>query len=324
MIALMQRSWSGALWCAVALLTACTTGSGTSPTSPSPPTSPTTQISPVTTAQPTPAPTTSTGPQQSAPTVVVPRRPEGLAALDLDEADLTGIAILRPSVQRVLPHDRTAVTEGLALLDDDSLVESTGFYGRSSRRIIELEEGGLGLVVRLQPELYGSGIALLEGTDPVEGIQFTRLEERVHRFDGTDLSLLSAERFEAEVNGVCSLSPEELAVSTSDGQVQLLATESLDVETTISPSAGATRLPPLNDLSCVEGAIWGVVGGTGVLAVVNAETGTVESLADLAALTPAGLASTDILSGLAYRPSSETWFVTGKRWDVLYEITLAP
>ncbi len=314
---------TGALWCAAALLTACTAVSDTTQTSP-PPTSPTTQISAVTTSPTTPTSTTSGDPQQSAPTVIVPRRPEGLAALDLNEADLAGITILRPSVQRVLPHDRTAVTEGLTLLDDDRLLESTGFYGRSSRRVIDLEEGGLGLVVGLQPELYGSGITLLEGTDPAQGIQFTRLEERVHRFDGTDLSLISAERFEAEVNGACSLSAAELAVATSEGDVQVVSADALDIRATVSPTAGSARLPPLHDLSCVDGAIWGIVGDTGVLALVNVETGTVESFADLAQLTPAGLASTDVLSGLAFRPSSETWFVTGKRWDVLYEITLAP
>ncbi|MBT8240841.1 MAG: glutaminyl-peptide cyclotransferase [Acidimicrobiia bacterium] len=258
----------------------------------------------------------------SPPTVIVPQRPEGLAALDLDEGDLDGVTVLQPAVQRVLPHDRTAVTEGLTLLDDERIVESTGFYGRSSRRVIALDEGNLGVVVRLQPEFYGSGIAILSGTDPVQGIHFTRFEERVLRFDGTDLSLLATERFGAEVTGACSLSPDELAVSTSEADIQLVSTASLEVRTTISPTAGSARLPALTDLSCRDGAIWGVVGETGVLAVVNAETGAVESLADLAALTPAGLASTDVLSGLAFRPSSETWFVTGKRWDVLYEITL--
>ncbi len=57
-------------------------------------------------------------PGQVTPTVVVPRRPAGLAALELDDTDLGGITLLQPSVQGVLPHDRTAVTEGLTLLDD--------------------------------------------------------------------------------------------------------------------------------------------------------------------------------------------------------------
>ncbi|MFW2382049.1 MAG: glutaminyl-peptide cyclotransferase [Acidimicrobiales bacterium] len=318
----MQRSWWGALCVTLAVLTACTTGSSTAATSSPPPTSPTTQISPVTTAQSTS--TTTDGQQPIAPTVIVPRRPEGLSALDLDDADLGAITLLQPSVRRVLPHDRTAVTEGLTLLDDDRLVESTGFYGRSSRRVINLDEGSLGLVVRLEPEIYASGVAQLKGSDPVEGIQFSRLEGRVQRFDGTDLSLASVERFDAEVNGVCSLSAQELAVSTSGGDIQLVSPTTLEARDTITPTVGSVRLPALTDLSCTDGAIWGVVGDTGVLALLSAETGVVESIADLSALTPAGLATTDALSGLAYRSSTETWFVTGKRWDVLYEISLAP
>ncbi len=256
--------------------------------------------------------------------MVVPRRPAGLAALELDEDDLGDITLLQPGVEGVLPHDRTAVTEGLTLLDDDRLLESTGFYGRSSRRVINLDEGSLGLLERLQPELYGSGIALVSGTNPPEGLQFTRLEERVHRFDPTDLSTSSIQRFEAEVNGACSLSDRDVAVSTSDGNVQIVSASSLEIGRSIAPTAGSVRLPALMDLSCVDGGIWGVVGDTSVIALMNAETGAVESFADLSELTPAGLASTDVLSGLTFRPSTDTWFVTGKRWDVLYEITLAP
>jgi glutamine cyclotransferase len=262
--------------------------------------------------------------EQAAPTVIVPRRAAGLAALDLDDDDLVDITLLQPFVQGVLPHDRTAVTEGLTLLDDDRLLESTGFYGRSTRRVINLEEGSLGLVERLQPELYGSGIALVIGSNPPEGLQFTSLEERVHRFDPADLSISSLERFEAEVNGACSLADGELAVSTSDGDIQIVAAASLEIGRSIAPTAGSVRLPALEDLSCVDGGIWGVVGDTGVIALMNAENGAVESFADLSELTPGGLASTDVLSGLTFRPSTNTWFVTGKRWDVLYEITLAP
>ena len=67
-----------------------------------------------------------------------------------------------------------------------------------------------------------------------------------------------------------------------------------------------------------------IVGTSSVVAQIDRATGAVSSLADLSELTPAGLATTDVLSGLAYRPSTDTWFVTGKRWDVMYEIALAP
>ncbi len=190
--------------------------------------------------------------------------------------------------------------------------------------MIGLDEGSLDLAERLQPELYATGIALVAGSDPAEGLQFTRLEGRVHRFDPTDLSIRSIERFEAEVNGVCSLDDQALAVSTSDGDIQIVSTTSLEIERSISPSAGSVRLPAFADLSCVSGEIWGIVGETSVIAGINAETGAVESFADLSELTPAGLAGTDVLSGLTFRPTTDTWFVTGKRWDVLYEISLAP
>ncbi len=314
-----EPSYATALLAGALAVTACTTGGSSSGSTTSTSLSTTTSFVTVTTAPPEDSTTTDPPAVAPAPTVVLPPRPVGVDGLDLDPVDLAQISVLTPSVEEILPHDRTAVTEGLALIDDSQLVESTGFYGRSTRRVIDLEGGDLVTRLSLAPELYATGVIVLNDE---EGLQFSRLEERVQRFRLDDLSLLDEQRLATEVNGACSDSESEVALSTADGEVLIVSTASLEVQATITPLVGEDRLPALGDLACVEDAVWGIVSGTSVVVEFDRTTGAVTSLSDLAGLTPAGLAATDVLSGIAFRPSSNTWFVTGKRWDVLYEISL--
>ncbi|NNE97297.1 MAG: hypothetical protein HKN24_14855, partial [Acidimicrobiales bacterium] len=248
----------------VVVLTACTTGNEPGSSRPLLPTNQTTLISTVTTADVPLTSSTSSSQGTSAPTVVVPQRPRGLSSLELTDEDLADIVLLSPSVQDVLPHDRTAVTEGLAFIDDQRLLESTGFYGRSSRRIINVTEGDLGSVVRLTPELYGTGIALLVGVDGPEGAQFTKHEGVMQRFNLDDLETTATVRLDAEINGACPLSENEIALSTADGGLAIVASPSLETLRTIDPVAGSTPLSTLTDLSCASGAIWAIVGTSSV------------------------------------------------------------
>ena len=60
------------------------------------------------------------------------------------------------------PHDGGAFTQGL-VLDNGTLYESTGLYGRSSLRQVELETGKVLRRVDLPPTLFGEGLALAGG-----------------------------------------------------------------------------------------------------------------------------------------------------------------
>ncbi len=323
----MQRVHHGPLGPLVVVLClwaiGCTTPSEP-PTSSTPTTTTTTSIVTVTTAPPSTTDTTVGSQPAAAPTVVVPGRPPGLEILNLEDIDLEAeeVTVLNPSVVEVFPHDRTAVTESLAMLSETELIESTGFYGRSSRRVIDLTAGDLVQSTGLEPELYASGISTTGDGSGAVGLQFTQREQIVQRFNLTDLSLLSEERLSVEVYGACTISPSQTAVSTSSGEIHLLSSSTFEVIETLTPLLGDQPLPTLADLSCDNETIWAVLGATGGIAQLSIDTGKVVALADLSGLTPAGLAETDVLSGLTYRPSTETWFVTGKRWDVLYEITL--
>lgn len=255
--------------------------------------------------------------------MIVPTRPGGLDALGLSAANLSGVNILRPSVVALLPHDQNAATEALDFNTQGQLLESVGLHGRSSRRILDIENGDLLAQVRIRPEIYATGIATL--SDEVS-LQFSRLEELVSVFDPATLALDEERSYPFEVSGACVLdggSAPTVVVSHPDSQLSFISADTLELERSVEPTAGTLRLPALTDLHCDGDTVWGIVGNTGVVVRIDATSGQLLALTDLATLTPAGLGSKDVLSGLAYREASSTWFVTGKRWDVLYEVSLA-
>src|SRR5689334_1826150 len=58
------------------------------------------------------------------------------------------------------PHDPQAFTQGL-LWHDGKLFESTGLYGRSSVRRVELTSGRVEAQSPLAPSIFGEGLALV-------------------------------------------------------------------------------------------------------------------------------------------------------------------
>src|SRR5271157_1714811 len=64
------------------------------------------------------------------------------------------------SVVNVYPHDTNAFTEGL-VIDNGFLYESTGLYGNSTLRRVDLETGEVLQVLNLQPQYFGEGIAVI-------------------------------------------------------------------------------------------------------------------------------------------------------------------
>ncbi|NNF56529.1 MAG: hypothetical protein HKN03_19045 [Acidimicrobiales bacterium] len=233
--------------------------------------------------------------------------------------------ILRPSVVALLPHDQGAATQALDFNLQGQLLESVGLHGRSGRRILDMDNGDLLAQERIRPEIYATGIATL--SEEVS-LQFSRLEELVSVFDPITLALEEERSYPFEVNGACVLEGEPsgptVVVSHPDSQLSVISGETFELQRSIEPVAGTQRLPPLTDLQCDGDAVWGIVGNTGVVVKIDVTTGQLLGLTDLATLTPAGLGSKDVLSGLAYRQTSDTWFVTGKRWDVLYEVSFEP
>ena len=63
------------------------------------------------------------------------------------------------TVVKAYPHDTTAFTEGL-VYENGFLYESTGLYGNSTLRKVELQTGETLQLYLMSPDLFGEGITI--------------------------------------------------------------------------------------------------------------------------------------------------------------------
>lgn len=222
-------------------------------------------------------------------------------------------------------HDPAAFTQGLHYdPGSNTLLESTGMYGRSSIRRVQPESGRVIQQKNLPRSVFGEGCAVCDGTlfqlswregicmlrDP-ESFKFQRtlpLPDEMQEGWG-----LTAD----EASGKLYASDGSSAIFVLDGQTLL-------VERAIQVRAGGKLLRRINDLQWVRGEIWANVWYTDMLAVINPETGNVRCFVDLSQLLTSKersrLKPDYCLNGIAWDDAGERLFVTGKCWNKLMQI----
>jgi glutamine cyclotransferase len=83
------------------------------------------------------------------------------------------------------PHDQNAFTQGL-VFDDGVLYESTGLYGHSTLRCVEIETGEILRLYNLPNQFFGEGITIFD--DKI--IQLTWRSNRGFVYDKDSFDLL--------------------------------------------------------------------------------------------------------------------------------------
>jgi glutaminyl-peptide cyclotransferase len=103
-----------------------------------------------------------------------------------------------------------------------------------------------------------------------------------------------------------------------------LSPKTFAVERSLTVRNGENEVSRLNELEFIGGEVWANVWMSELIARVDAKTGRVNAWVNLAGLRPeSAFGDSDaVLNGIAYDPSSKRVFVTGKRWDKLFEVQI--
>ena len=257
-------------------------------------------------------------------------RPATAAAPTPGAAGATGTAA--PGVERLAvrvvaryPHDPEAFTQGL-LWHDGALWESTGVHGSSSLRRVDLATGVVEERAPLPPEVFGEGLALAGG----RLVQLTWQEGRAFFWDPAGLALLEEKRYSGEGWG---LAWDGARLVQSDG------TSTLTFRDPVSFAAlgrqqvtlGGRPLARLNELEVAGAALWANLWGSDDIVRIDPATGRVTGRVDASPLRVEAEAAAarlgrriDVLNGIAWRPETGTFLLTGKLWPLLFEVELVP
>lgn len=222
------------------------------------------------------------------------------------------------SVERVrsYPHDSTAFTQGL-VWRNGRLYESTGRYGESTLRIVELETGRVLQRAALGQQYFAEGLTAVGDSL----YQLTWKEGVAFIWDPQTLRQVGQVQYNGEGWGLAS-DGRRLIVSDGSSYLSFVDPTTFQLDTTLRVMDGGRPVDQLNELEWVKGEVWANVWHTQRIARIDPATGRVKGWLDLTPLIPPVRDGEAVLNGIAYDEAQDRLLVTGKLWPVLYEIRI--
>ena len=247
----------------------------------------------------------------------------GAVAALLTAASLTACdspraaSLMVPQVIQLLPHDTTAYTQGL-LYHEGRFYESTGQYGSSTLREVDVQSGTVLRSHALGDEFFGEGLALVGD----RLIQLTWQNGVAFLYDLETFAPLGTFTYEGHGWGLCH-DGASLYMSNGSADLQRRDPATFELLETIRVTLNGAPLFQLNELECVGEDIYANVFMTNRIVRIDRDTGVVSADIDATSLVPAGGRPLDggaVLNGIAWDPVSDTFFLTGKLWSTMFQV----
>jgi len=216
-------------------------------------------------------------------------------------------------------HDTGAYTQGL-FFHGGRFYESTGQFGESTFREVELATGKVLSKMNFQQKYFAEGSVMLDGKLYI----LTWLNKVAFVYDAATLEYKQTYSYPREGWG---LTTDGKSLIASDGSARLyFLTPEFRQERYVDVKMDGRPVRYLNELEYIDGKVWANVYTTDLIVIINPADGTVEASIDCSGLLPRNLRKpeTDVLNGIAQDPATGKIYLTGKYWPRLYEIRLVP
>jgi glutaminyl-peptide cyclotransferase len=222
------------------------------------------------------------------------------------------------SIVNVYPHDRDAFTQGLAI-ENGTLYEGTGLYGKSSLRRVELTSGDVLQVYALPDEYFGEGITVFN--DRI--IQLTWQCNRGFVYDKKSFELLREFTYETEGWGITH-DGKRLIMSDGTSTLYFLNAGTFEISGHLQVHDNSKEIDNLNELEFIDGQIYANIWSAEKIAIIDPQSGCVTGWLDLAGILArqSDRKPENVLNGIAHDATTGRLFVTGKLWPQLFEIKL--
>ncbi|MFK7730405.1 MAG: glutaminyl-peptide cyclotransferase [Pseudomonadales bacterium] len=217
-----------------------------------------------------------------------------------------------------MAHRPQAFTQGFVLGNNNTLYESSGNYGES--HLVRLEPGsGHRVAARtdLPKRLFAEGLALHDNK-----LYLLSWKAGVCLvYNATSLQQLGNLEYRGQGWGLSS-NEHQLVMSNGSHQLTFRDPITFAVNRTLNVTLHGRPLTRLNELEWVNELIYANIWYDDTVVAISSETGDVVAQLDLSALRRYEHKTADALNGIAYKPSTDTFLVTGKYWSQIYEIKL--
>ncbi len=225
------------------------------------------------------------------------------------------VEYLEPEVLAEYPHDTSAHTQGL-LWSEGILYESTGKYGRSTLRKVDVESGRVLRSRHLGDSYFGEGLERVGE----RLIQLTWNEKVAFVYDLETFQPLDTFSYGGEGWGLC-FDGERLFMSNGSDTLLVREPEQFLVVDRKQVTLDARPVSNLNELECAGGFVWANIWNSDRIVRIDPADGRVTAVVDASDLHPTRDGSgEDVLNGIAYIPERQTFLLTGKNWPRMFEV----
>ena len=251
---------------------------------------------------------------RSGPTSQISARPSALRAEALLGSQ-PEVRSLRVDVLRELSHERDAYTQGLVWWNDQ-LFESTGREGESTLRQLDPQTGQVERRIDVPDQYFGEGLALVDR----RLIMLTWRAERAFIYDRDSFELGETFRYRGEGWGLC-YDGDRLVMSDGSDRLAFRDPDTFEPVGEQRVRLRGQPLRNLNELECVDGMVYANVWEEDFLVRIDPRTGWVTDYIDAAGLLQGvDRVGAEVLNGIAYDQTAETFYITGKWWPKMFEV----
>lgn len=254
---------------------------------------------------------------------------ESETTINLDLYSNVQPEILKYTILNTYPHDIKAYTQGLEFADD-VLIESTGngegigtrTKGKSSVRRVNAKTGEVLKINELPDEIFGEGATIFN--NKIYQLTYKNNEAYVYNLE----TLVKEQRlpyFQNMEGWGLTNDGQNLYMTDGTDRIYILDPLTFKMIDYIVIATNNGTVPGVNELEWVNGKIFANFYGQDAIGVINPANGSVEGVLNMSEFKSKVTqhVDLDVLNGIAYNKQTDTYFITGKNWDKMFEIKIS-
>lgn len=231
-------------------------------------------------------------------------------------------AVMNYTVTNVFPHDTSSFVEGFEY-HNGFFYESVGNYGKSKLVRTDIKTGKYLQKLDLSKGIFGEGITILNG----KIYQLTWQEHKCFVYDSATFKKLNEFTYEGEGWGMTN-DGKYLIMDNGGNNLYWRDPETFKIVKTLGVVDNYGGVDSINELELIDGFIYADIWETNYIVKIDTASGHVVAKADLTNLINQYKPETEethvngaCLNGIAYDKAAKRFYITGKLWDKVFEVT---
>ena len=220
---------------------------------------------------------------------------------------------------KIITHDPNTYTQGLLIDDNKYLIESSGQYGKSFIKKVDMESNIIINKLMIDKKLFAEGITLY-------GDKLYMLTWKSNKgliLDKNTLELIGEFNYSTEGWGLTTID-ENLVMSDGTEKLFFIDPKSFKINKLIEVYDNNGKVENINEMEYINDKIYANIYGKDIIVIINHRTGEVENIINLEGLLNRENYKTniDVMNGIAYNLKNKSILVTGKWWPSMFEIKI--